>query len=104
MCEPHGPVRLDESHHQGQDRTGGVQQDEEKCRSDAGTSSDGNDDVRSSGSGTSKFSLELQLPPGTPDHTFKVLLVGDSGVGKTSIVMRAVGGPFNESLPATVGE
>jgi ATPase subunit of ABC transporter with duplicated ATPase domains len=27
----------------------------------------------------------------TPDHTFKVLLVGDSGVGKTALCMRCVG-------------
>lgn len=27
----------------------------------------------------------------TPDHTFKVLLVGDSGVGKTALCMRCAG-------------
>jgi ATP-dependent Clp protease ATP-binding subunit ClpA len=33
-----------------------------------------------------------------------VLLVGDSGVGKTCLVMRFISDRFEDHLPATVGE
>mmetsp|Transcript_13303 Transcript_13303/g.26517 ORF Transcript_13303/g.26517 Transcript_13303/m.26517 type:complete len:204 (-) Transcript_13303:2385-2996(-) len=36
------------------------------------------------------------------DHTFKILLVGDSGVGKSSLLMRFATGEFDE-LQATIG-
>lgn len=39
----------------------------------------------------------------TPDHTFKVLLVGDSGVGKTALCMRFIADKFEAQLPSTVG-
>lgn len=34
----------------------------------------------------------------------QVLLVGDSGVGKTCLVMRFIADKFEDHLPATVGE
>lgn len=39
----------------------------------------------------------------TYDHLFKLLLVGDSGVGKTSLLLRFTQGSFNESVRNTVG-
>ncbi|KAF8058946.1 YPTV3 [Scenedesmus sp. PABB004] len=42
-------------------------------------------------------------PPWRPDHTFKVLLIGDSGVGKTCLVTRFIRDSFAEHLPSTVG-
>eukprot|EP01135_Chromosphaera_perkinsii_P006529 Nk52_evm1s539 gene=Nk52_evmTU1s539 len=41
---------------------------------------------------------------GSPyDYLFKMLLVGDSGVGKTCMLMRYVDGSFTESFIATIG-
>jgi len=37
------------------------------------------------------------------DHLFKLLLVGDSGVGKTSLLLRFDSGEFKDSLRNTVG-
>src|SRR4051794_14346761 len=39
----------------------------------------------------------------TYDHLFKLLLVGDSNVGKTSLLLRFTQGSFNESVRNTVG-
>ncbi|KAK9804093.1 hypothetical protein WJX73_006456 [Symbiochloris irregularis] len=40
---------------------------------------------------------------GSFDHLFKVLLVGDSGVGKTSLLQRFSEGSFDEASPPTIG-
>eukprot|EP00117_Sycon_ciliatum_P006847 scpid15801/ scgid10203/ Ras-related protein Rab-1B len=37
------------------------------------------------------------------DYTFKVLIVGNSGVGKSTILERFIGGDFRENLPKTIG-
>lgn len=37
------------------------------------------------------------------DHLFKILLVGDSGVGKSSLLMRFTAGEFEESSVPTIG-
>eukprot|EP00741_Cyanophora_paradoxa_P019544 tig00021127_g18866.t1 len=37
------------------------------------------------------------------DHLFKVLLVGDSGVGKSSILTRFIDDKFDENQPSTIG-
>lgn len=37
------------------------------------------------------------------DHLFKILLVGDSGVGKSSLLMRFTAGQFEESSVPTIG-
>jgi Ras-related protein Rab-18 len=38
-----------------------------------------------------------------PQYNFKILLIGDSGVGKTSILSSFVNGTFEEGLKSTVG-
>lgn len=37
------------------------------------------------------------------DHVFKLLLIGDAGVGKSSILLQFTDGFFNESLQSTIG-
>uniref|UniRef100_A0A7S1IPA9 Ras-related protein Rab-18 n=1 Tax=Eutreptiella gymnastica TaxID=73025 RepID=A0A7S1IPA9_9EUGL len=40
---------------------------------------------------------------GEYDHTFKLLLIGDSGVGKSSILLRFTDGTFDEDIGTTIG-
>jgi len=37
------------------------------------------------------------------DHVFKILLIGDAGVGKSSILLQFTDGYFNENLQSTIG-
>lgn len=37
------------------------------------------------------------------DHTFKILLIGDSGVGKSSLLLRFTDDDFQEDHPCTIG-
>ena len=37
------------------------------------------------------------------DHIFKVLLIGDAGVGKSSILLRFTDGVFEEQMSSTIG-
>uniref|UniRef100_A0A7S0X0W9 Uncharacterized protein n=1 Tax=Chlamydomonas leiostraca TaxID=1034604 RepID=A0A7S0X0W9_9CHLO len=37
------------------------------------------------------------------DHTFKILLIGDSSVGKSSLLTRFTSGSYSEQTPATIG-
>ena len=37
------------------------------------------------------------------NHTFKLLLIGDSGVGKSSILLRFTDGTFDEDIGTTIG-
>lgn len=39
----------------------------------------------------------------TYDHLFKLLLVGDAGVGKSSILLRFTDDTFDEHLQSTIG-
>ena len=37
------------------------------------------------------------------DHAFKILLIGDSGVGKSCILLRFADSKFNENFYPTIG-
>ena len=37
------------------------------------------------------------------DHLFKLLLIGDAGVGKSSILLRFTDDTFDEHLQSTIG-
>ena len=37
------------------------------------------------------------------DHLFKLLIIGDSGVGKSSILLRFTDDEFDEDHPCTIG-
>lgn len=37
------------------------------------------------------------------DHVFKILIIGDSGVGKSSILLQYTDGYFNKNLSSTIG-
>jgi len=37
------------------------------------------------------------------DHIFKILLIGDAGVGKSSILLRFTDDSFEEHLASTIG-
>ena len=37
------------------------------------------------------------------DYTFKIVMIGDSGVGKSCILLRFADDKFNESFYATIG-
>lgn len=45
----------------------------------------------------------MSTESGSLDHVFKVLLIGDSGVGKSSILLQFSDGYFNDILPSTIG-
>ena len=36
--------------------------------------------------------------------TFKILIIGDSGIGKSSLMMRFVDGMFDPEISATIGK
>ena len=39
----------------------------------------------------------------SPDHIYKIIIIGDSGVGKTSLIYRGTTGKFHESECPTLG-
>mmetsp|Transcript_34732 Transcript_34732/g.81087 ORF Transcript_34732/g.81087 Transcript_34732/m.81087 type:complete len:204 (+) Transcript_34732:78-689(+) len=43
------------------------------------------------------------MAEGTHDHLFKLLIIGDSGVGKSSILLRFSEDEFNEKQASTIG-
>ena len=45
----------------------------------------------------------MALPPSNFDHIFKILLIGDSGVGKSSILLRFTDDSFEEQMSSTIG-
>jgi len=38
-----------------------------------------------------------------PDHTFKLLMIGDAGVGKSSLLLRFTDDSFDGNQPPTIG-
>ena len=38
------------------------------------------------------------------NHVFKILLIGDAGVGKSSILLQFTDGYFNDNLQSTIGD
>jgi len=43
------------------------------------------------------------VPSGTPcDYTFKIVIVGDSGVGKTSLILRFAEGAFTQRIDSSI--
>eukprot|EP00878_Enallax_costatus_P005971 GHUV01006263.1.p1 GENE.GHUV01006263.1~~GHUV01006263.1.p1 ORF type:complete len:293 (+),score=94.48 GHUV01006263.1:851-1729(+) len=78
--------------------------DEHSCSDyeDADEWSSSSDGGGEAGSGSADLPL-MPAPSWVPDHTFKVLLIGDSGVGKTCLVMRFISDRFEDQLPSTVG-
>ena len=46
----------------------------------------------------------LSLTPLPPLHTNQILLVGDSGVGKSSLLLRFTSGEFEEASVPTIGK
>lgn len=46
----------------------------------------------------------LPVLTNTPDYTFKILVVGDSYVGKSSYIHRLCNNNFSQSYTTTIGE
>jgi Ras-related protein Rab-18 len=41
--------------------------------------------------------------PAPYDHLFKILLIGDAAVGKSSIMLRFTDGSFDDQIQSTIG-
>ena len=53
-----------------------------------------------------EVSSEFEILPSEPaeyDFNYKIIVIGDSGVGKTCLTNRAISGEFKEKLAATIG-
>ena len=48
--------------------------------------------------------FDLQRPVVSPQRVFKVVFLGNSGVGKTSFIRHCCTGHFSDTLSSTVGE
>lgn len=48
--------------------------------------------------------MSVDLNPSTPERIFKVVFVGDSGVGKSSFIHRLCHDEWKPSFTATIGE
>lgn len=46
---------------------------------------------------------EINMASDNLDHVFKILLIGDAGVGKSSILLQFTDGYFNDNLQSTIG-
>ena len=47
---------------------------------------------------------ELEGPPGSPNRVYKIVFVGDSGVGKSSVIHRFCYDQFRTNFSATIGK
>ncbi len=50
-----------------------------------------------------KNKISKNIKPKQFDYTFKIVLIGDSGVGKSCILLRFADDQFNENFYATIG-
>ena len=57
----------------------------------------------SSNEDKSSKSRERKKKPKQFDYTFKIVMIGDSGVGKSCILLRFADDKFNENFYATIG-
>ena len=48
--------------------------------------------------------IEMSTTSNDYDSTFKILVLGDSGVGKTCLIYRYTEGIFSEAYVSTIGE
>lgn len=49
------------------------------------------------------LSKKMESSKGAYDHLFKITIIGDSGVGKSSILLRFTDDNFDEGHPCTIG-
>merc|ERR1711934_731857 len=49
------------------------------------------------------LTLDTPAPPLDVEHLFKVVILGDSGVGKSAIIVRYAEGSYSESYTSTIG-
>ena len=47
---------------------------------------------------------EEEGPPGSPNRLYKIVFVGDSGVGKSSLIHRFCFNQFKTNFSATIGK
>ena len=53
--------------------------------------------------GSQIFQRSTMVDVGHFDHIFKILLIGDAGVGESSILLRFTDDAFEEHLASTIG-
>ena len=72
------------------------QENKEKEQTDDDSEKDKNDDI------SKEFEI-LSSDSAQYDYNYKIIIIGDSGVGKTCLTYRATSGEFREKMAATIG-